>query len=183
MRNVSRDDPSSMWRVARASLFAFVLFATPLEAQDGHFAVLTIPPTSAGTCLPPLLKPLPGTTIRPGNRLVIKSVEPGSSREISTMFDEKSQAVVFSDRSSITRQSVHTETALITAVIQVGGEFTGFKIATALTVPDSVLQMQDIAAIQSVIAASTGTIDRRDLDSAEQQRVRSMLEFIRKRCP
>jgi hypothetical protein len=183
MRNVSRDDRSSRWRVARASLFALALFAIPLEAQDGRFEVLTIPPASAGTCLPPLLKPLPGATIRPGNRLVIKSVEPGSSREISTMFDEKSQAVVFSDRSSITRQSVQTEGALITAIIQAGGEFTGFRIETALTVPDSVLQMQDIAAIQSVIAASTGTIDRRDLDSAEQQRVRSMLEFIRKRCP
>lgn len=184
MRNVSRDDRPSNGRAVCRFLLALAFIASPLEAQqDGRFEVLTIPPADAGTCLPPLLKPAPGATIRPGNRLVIKSFEPGSSREISTMVDEKSQAVVFSDRSSVTRRSVRTEGALITAIFQAGGEFSGFRIETALTVPDSILGMQDVAAIQRVIDASTGTIDRRELDAAEQQRVRSMLEFIRKRCP
>ena len=184
MQNVSRDDRLSRWRVACGSLFALALIASPLEAQqDGRFEVLTIPPADAGTCLPPLLRSSTGTSVQQGKRLVIRSLEPGSSREITTVSDGNGETVVYSDRTSTTLERLRTRGAFVTAAFNSTGFVFGFRTDTDLTVPDSVLQMQDVAAIQRVIDAATGTMDRRDLDAAEQQRVRSMLEFIRKRCP
>jgi len=186
MRNVSRDDRSSRWRAACWPLFlvALALIARPVSAQqDGRFEVLTIPPANAGTCLPPLLRSSPSTAVQQGKRLVIKSLEPGSSREITTMSDGSGETVVYSERTSVTLERLRTKGAFITAAFNSTGLVFGFRMDTDLTVPDSVLQMQDVAAIQRVIDAASGTMDRRDLDGAEQERVRSMLEFIRKRCP
>lgn len=184
MRNVSRDDRSSRWRVACGPLLALALIASPLDAQqDGRFEALTIPPAEAGTCLPPLLKSSPSTTVQQGKRLVIRSLDPGSSREITTMADANGETVVYSDRTSITMERLRTRSAFITAAFNSTGFVFGYRMETEMTIPDSILQMQDPAAIRRVIDAASGTIDRRDLDIAEQQRVRSMLEFIRKRCP
>jgi len=118
-----------------------------------------------------------------GKRLVIKSADPGSSREITTVSDGNGETVVYSDRTSITLERLRTKGAFVTAAFNSSGLIFGFRTDTDLTVPDSVLQMQDVAAIQRVIETAGGTMDRRDLDADEQQRVRSMLEFIRKRCP
>lgn len=118
-----------------------------------------------------------------GKRLVIKSLDPGSSREITTISDGNGETVVYSDRSSITLERLRTKGAFITAAFNSTGFVFGYRMDTDLTVPDSVLQMQDLAAIQRVIDAANGTMDRRDLDAAEQQRARGMIEFIRKRCP
>lgn len=183
MRNVLRDNRSSTWRACGA-LLALALIARPLAAQqDGRFEVLTIPPADAGTCLPPLLKSSPTTTVQQGKRLVIKSLDPGSSREITTMSGGNGETVVYSDRASVTQDGLRNKSAFITAAFNPTGFVFGFRMDTELTVPDSVLQKEDLAAIQRIIDASSGTMDRRDLDAAEQQRARSMLEFIRKRCP
>lgn len=184
MRNVTRDDRSSSSRFAVWPLFLLALIASPVNAQqDGRFEALTIPPADAGTCLPPLLKSSPSTTVQQGKRLVIKSFEPGSSREITTMSDGSGEAVVYSERTSVTVERLRTKGAFITAAFNSTGMVFGYRMDTDLTVPDSILGMQDVAAIQRVIDAVTGTMDRRDLDAAEQERVRTMLEFIRKRCP
>ena len=188
MRNVPLEvlDRSFRWRAAHWTLtgLALALIACPLEAQqDGRFDVLTIPPAEAGSCLPPLLRSSPGTTVQQGKRLVIKSLDPGSSREITTTSDGNGETVVYSDRSSITLNGLRNRSAFITAGFKGTAFVFGYRMDTEVTVPDSVLQMQDVAAIRRVIDASSGTMDRRELDAAEQQRVRSMLEFIRKRCP
>ena len=177
-------DRSLTWRIARACvLLAAVLIANPVEAQqDGRFEVLSIPPADAGSCLPPLTSS-PGTTIRQGNRLVIKSLEPGSSREISTMSHGQGSIVLYNDRTSITRQTVRNEGTSISAILHPTGEITGFRMDIAMTIPDSILRMKDLVAIQRVMDAASSAMNRRALDSAEQRRVRSMLEFIRKRCP
>jgi len=175
----------STWRIARTGvLLGAVLIANPVEAQqDGRFEVLSIPPADAGSCLPPLLRSSPGTGVQQGNRLVIKSLEPGSSREITTASDGTGETVVYSDRTLITRERLRTRGAFITAAFTSTGFVFGFRTDHELTVPDSILQLRDVAAIQRVIDAASGTIDRRDLDSTDQARVRSMVEFIRKRCP
>lgn len=170
----------------RRALLRFVVVAAfiarPMEAQqDTHFEVLTLPPENVGTCLPPLLRAAPGATVRPGNRLVMKSLEPGRSREISIIGDDKGQSLIYTDRASIS-QSLRTEAVSITAFVNPAG-ISGFRMGMVSTVPDSVLRMKDVAAIQRVIFDAGGTMDRRALDTAEQQRVRSMLEFLRRRCP
>ena len=175
----------SAWSAACAPLFALAITVSPVEAQqDGRFDVLTIPPADAGTCLPPLLKSSPTTTTKQGNRLVIRSLDPGKgSREIMTISDESRQTVVYSEHTVITMEQFRTKGAFITAGFNSTGFVFGFRMDTEATIPDSVLQMPDFAAMQRVIDAASGTMDRRDLDSADQQRVRAMLEFIHKRCP
>ena len=178
-------DRSVAWRTARVCvLLAAVLIAVPLEAQqDGRFEVLTIPPPDAGTCLPPLLRSSPGTGVQQGNRLVIKSLDPGSSREITTVSSGDGGTVVYHEHANITLEPLRTRGAYITAGFNSAGFVFGFRMDTDMTLPDSILRLQDVAAIRRVIESASGTMDRRDLDSADQQRIRSMLEFIRKRCP
>ena len=189
MRNDSPRRPEaadrwSTWRAARGCVLLAVFTATPLEAQqDGRFEVLTIPPADAGTCLPPLLRSSSGTGVQQGKRLVIRSLDPGSSREITTMSDGKGETVVYSDRTSIMVERLRTKGTFITAAFNSTGFVFGFRADHELTAPDSILQLRDVAAMQRVMDAASGTMDRRDLDSNDQQRVRSMLEFIRKRCP
>jgi hypothetical protein len=182
--SLEHPDRSFTRRAASATLFAIALVANPLEAQqDSRFEVLTIPPANAGTCLPPLLKSPPGDNIQLGNRLVIRNPQPLMSREISTVTGRQGPSLVLSDRSQITTAQFRTTGAAITAMFAPNGTVSGFMIETTHSVPDSILLAQDLATIQKILDGGTGTSASRALDSTELSRARSMLEFIRKRCP
>ena len=179
-----RPDRSFTGRAARAALFAIALAANPLQAQqDSRFEVLTIPPANAGTCLPPLLTSPPGDNIQHGNRLVIKNPEPFMSREISTVTGRQGPSTVLSDVSHITTAQFRTSGAAITAMFAPNGTVTGFMVEVTHAVPDSILQAQDVATIEKILESGKGTSASRALDSTELSRARSVVEFMRKRCP
>ena len=164
------------------SFAAIIVCAQAVAAQEAHFEVLTIPPADVGTCLPPQITVPPTERIRPGNRLVIRHPAPFMSRDISTYVDSAGRHTGLSDRSSVIVNTVRSQGVSITA--SVGRNVVmGFRIETIVTVPDSLVHARDVAAIQKIMDSATGTSSRRELNAAEQDRVRSLVEFIRKRCP
>lgn len=165
-------------------LLAIALFTRPVAAQQGtHFEVLTIPPRNAGTCLPPLLKGDSSARVQQGNRLVIRSLDPGSSREISTFVDQAGRHMGYSDRSYAMTATVRGTSASITAFLGPRDTIIGFRMDIATTVPDSVMTARDYAEIRAIMDKATSTHSNRSLDSAEQRRVRAMIDFMRQRCP
>jgi hypothetical protein len=165
------------------SFAAIIVSAQAVEAQEAHFEVLTIPPADVGTCLPAQVTVSPTERSRPGNRLVIRHPAPFMSRDISTFVDSAGRHTGLSDRSSVIVNTMRNQGASIVASVGRNDVVRGFRIETIVTVPDSLVRARDVAAIQKIMDSATGTSSRRELNAAEQDRVRSMIEFMRRRCP
>jgi hypothetical protein len=168
--------------IGRGFLLAlvFVAFSRPTEAQRAsHFEILSTPPADVGSCLPPRQTPAEGRTSK---RLVMKSVEPGSSREIHVSFDRSGQPALYYETASAMKRAGESEGATVSAFFVSGG-LTGFRTATAMTVPDSVIRSGRPAAVREFFANTSPATERRALDSTDQRKVRVMADFIRRRCP
>lgn len=87
-----------------------------------------------------------------------------------------------SDRSQIIRPDFQSTARSVTATILPSGAVWGFVMEMVGTRPDSVPAAKDIAALQKMMNGS-GTYTNRALDSAQQSRVRSLINYMRRRCP
>lgn len=175
--------------IVRAFVHVLVMVAAsvprPTEAQDAHFKALTIPPQNVGSCLPPLATADSASPVRPGGRLVMKSLEPGSSREIHMFSDQSGQRATYTEIVSVTAMArpIRSEGTMIAAFLLPGVGVAGSRTETVVTVPDSVLNSRDVAMVRAILENRNTTQTSRPLDSTEQRRVQEMIDFMRKRCP
>ena len=154
-----------------------------VAAQGGaHFEALSTPPSNAGTCQPAApLKGFDSVFVR-GSRLVMKSLTPGLSRELTLWLDRQGGFASYSEYTSAFDGKRTGRSSMVSAVLDRLGVMSGSRIDITVTVPDS-LPNDVEATLRSIRERSRGEHSTRPLDVEEARRVRELAAFLRKRCP
>jgi hypothetical protein len=163
--------------IARRLLPVLALcFSSRVSAQGTTpFELLTRPGPGFGTCLPTR------DSLRKGSRLVIKSRESGRSREITVLVDSRSRSASYADIVSAKRDSVSGTTGSVIAAFDSAGRVVvGFRTQALVEYPSV---PRDLAAIRAMRDSMKGTSSSQLLTLEEQQRVVTMVAFLRQRCP
>lgn len=165
--------------IAQRLLLVFsVCLSSPLYAQGtAPFELLSVPGNGFGTCMPALTR----DSTKRGSRLVIKSREPANSREIMVLVDPQSRSMAYSDRVSLTRDSVSGTGEFVIATFDSAGRLVvGFRTQSVVEYP---FVPRDLAAFRVMRDSMKGSSTSKSLNPEEQRKVATMVTFLRQRCP
>ena len=139
------------------------------------FDILSIPAPTFGTCVP--LQPRDST--RSASHLVIKSIPPGSSRDIIVIADT-GRSLTYSDRVFVMQATGSGTGRSVIAFRDQAGRMIGFVHeieATSSALPSNV------AAVRALRDSAKSSGSGRALSVAEARKVSAVITALRKRCP
>jgi len=153
------------------------LLGVPLLSPQGSppFEVLSVPEPRFGTCVP-----LGTSPTQTKSRLVIKSLPPGSDRDITLLVDGSGRTIGYSDRVGATRDSLSRAGTSVTASVDQAGNVIGWVTRVSVAYP---AVPRDLAALRVMSDSAKKDASSRPLTVAEQNKVKEMVRFLRKRCP
>ena len=162
--------------VAFALLVVTTLAASPSRQGAPPFDVLSVPAQNVGTCVP--LRGVDSTAR--ASHLVVKSVPPGGTREITVMTDPSGHTFTYSDRVVVMRGTAAGVGKSVIAFGEQGGAVSGFVQETETSYPAIPLDAQGLRALRD---SAKSSVSRRTLTVTEQRKVSDVILFLRKRCP
>jgi hypothetical protein len=164
--------------------FLFVaasLIATRMPAQESYFGALKIPPNSAGTCMP--VPSAPHLSVSSKSHLVIQSVSPGQSRDLTVLVDTLGRTVGYSELDVTSTGLGSGFSEMYIAVFKEPGRVLGFTqhSTVSMAVPD--LGHVDTASLRKMREDAKTISTKRALSPDEHRRAQALAEWLRKRCP
>lgn len=173
-------------RVDVRRFFGAVALCLPgiVSGQDTtHFDVLRRPPQTVGTCLP-LPQPVRADSARQRvSHLVMKSLPPGRSREMTVLVDQRGRSIGYSDMAfSTTGARTGVGTNVLAVLDSLGGVMHGSWSQNSLTYPDSLWSPRNLASLNAMKDRATVSRSSRPLNVQEEGAVRNLVIFLRARC-
>ena len=153
------------------------LLGLPLLSAQGSppFEVLSVPEPRFGTCVP-----VETSRTQTKSHLVIKSLPPGSDRDITLFIDENGRTRGYTDRVGAKRDSLSHSGTSVTALVDQTGNVIGWVTQISVAYP---AVPRDLAALRAMQDSAKKDASTRPLTVAEQNKVTEMVRFMRKRCP
>ena len=153
------------------------LLGLPLLSAQGSppFEVLSVPEPRFGTCVP-----IETSRMQAKSHLVIKSLPPGSDRDITVFVDGNGRTTGYSDRVGAKRDSLSRAGTSVTASFDRTGRVIGWVTQISVAYP---AVPRDLAALRAMSDSAKKDASSRPLTAEEQSKVTEMVRFLRKRCP
>ncbi|MGZ8468755.1 MAG: hypothetical protein ACXW61_04745 [Gemmatirosa sp.] len=181
---------SSASRRARSTALVLVAMGAaphvaPAQAPAAYLRALTIPPTTVGTCLPPVTpRGVAPATARPsGRRLVMKTRDPGGERDIVLYVDSRGRPTGLSDRTHAMQGTSRSMGDVVIAAFDSTGAVRGRRLRHELTLPPDVVARRDPALLRARMQDAATQQATQPLDAAAQREVRALAAWMRDRCP
>jgi hypothetical protein len=162
-----------------------LVFVLPLiiDCQDtASIQALTVPAANVGTCLARTAHNSNGRTVT-GSALVIKTVVPNGSREISLLRDETGAVVLYAEMSSVFNPPSASVGDNIVASYRPDGRISGTWTHLYIQMSDSGLTKLDTVSLRKMREGAVRHSERRALDAHELQQVRTLMNWVSRRCP
>lgn len=154
-----------------------------IDCQDtASIQALTVPAANVGTCLARTVHNSNGRTVTQ-SALVIKTVVPNGSREISLLRDEAGTVVGYAEMSSVFNPQSGSVGDNIVASYSPDGRVSGTWTHLSIQMSDSGLTKLDTVALRKMREGAVRHSERRALDAHEQQEVRALINWVSRRCP
>lgn len=155
------------------------------SAQEAYFRELSIPPNSAGTCVPIPNRP-PDKRGSISGHLIIKSIVPGRDRDMTVLVDTLHRTIGYYEFETASTGLGSGVFEAFGASFFQPGRVIGF--ASHLTVKMSAIDAIhmnhiDSASLRKMRENAKTVSSRRPLDAEEQRRAREVADWLRKRCP
>ena len=180
IRGVNARDHAGYWMGCRLTAFALLVLTTPGASPSRQgappFEVLSVPAQNFGTCVP--LRGVDSTART--SHLVVKSLPPGGTREITVMADASGHTFTYSDRVVVMRSPAAGVGKSVIAFGEQGGAVNGFLQELETSYPAIPL---DAAGLRALRDSAKSNMSQRSLTGSEQRRVSEVIVFLRKRCP
>jgi hypothetical protein len=156
-----------------------------VNAQDiQNFQALTLPARNVGTCFAHTVQKTVGhANAGTESILVIKSKTPGNSREISLIRDKAGAAVGYAERNFVFNPPSASESDNIVASYHHDGSVSGRWTHMTMQMSDSGLSTLDSASLRRMRERAIRHSTRKPLDAADQKRVRTLIQWVSRRCP
>ena len=169
--------------------FSFVLrlvFILPLriDSQDmASIQALAVPAANVGTCV--------ARTIQKANdranavtrsSLVMKTVPPNGSREISLFKNKAGTVFGYAEMSSVFVPPSASESDNILATYRPDG-LSGTWTHVSIQMSDSGLKKVDTVSLRKMSEGAVRHSNRKALDAHELQQVRTLINWVSRRCP
>jgi hypothetical protein len=159
-----------------------------LNAQDvAKVQALTVPARNVGTCFAHTVQRTDGHA-NAGTRtvlvikLVIKSKTPGNSREISLFRDKAGTAAGYAEMNSVFNPPFASESDNIVASYRPDGSVSGTWTHLTIQMSDSGFSKLDSASLRQMRERAVHHSTRKPLDAADQERVRTLIHWVSRRC-
>lgn len=173
-----------MTRVASILSLVFVL-PLRIDSQDmASIQALTVPAANVGTCV--------AHTIQKANdranavtrsSLVMKTVPPNGSREISLFRNKAGTVFGYAEMSSVFIPPSASENDNIVATYRPDGRFSGTWTHVSIQMSDRGLEKVDTVSLRKMREGAVRHSNRKALDAHELQQVRTLITWVRRRCP
>lgn len=177
----------SCTRGAVRKLFGVVVMCLPGIASGQatpYFEVLRRPPRAVGSCVPLPQRGRADSLGRRTSRLVIKSLPPGRSREITVSIDQRGRSVGYNDMAfASTSARAGLGTTALAVLDSLGGVQLGVWTQSSITYPDSLSLARDLSSLKAMLGNPAVQHSSRSLTLQEQDTIRSLVKFLRQRCP
>jgi hypothetical protein len=169
-----------------ASIFPLV-FVLPLsiDSQDtASIQALTVPAANVGTCVAHTIQKTNGrANVVTRTSLVIKTVLPNGSREISLFRDKAGTVFGYAEMISVFIPPSASENDNIVATYRPDGRFSGTWTHLSIQMSDSGLTKLDTVSLHKMREGAVRHSSKKALDAHEQQQVRTLINWVSKRCP
>jgi hypothetical protein len=164
-----------------------LVFLLPLsiDSQDtANVQALTLLAKNAGTCFAHTVQNANGRT-NAVNRsaLVVKTVTPSGSREISIFRDKAGNVVGYAEISSVFIPPFASENDNIVASYRPDGRVSGTWTHLTIQMSDSGVTKLDTASLRKMRERAVRRSSQKPLDTADQQQVRTLIKWVSRRCP
>jgi hypothetical protein len=163
-----------------------LVFLLPLSINPQNttnIQALTLPARNAGTCVVHTIRNAKGrTNALTRSALVIKTVTPGGSREMSLIRDKAGTVVGYEEMTSVFIAPYTSEADNIVAFYRPDGRVSGTWTHLTSQMSDSGLTKLDTASLRKMREHAVRHSSRKPLDKAELQQVRTLVTWISKRC-
>lgn len=177
----------SCTRGAVRKLFGVVVMCLPGIASGQatpYFDVLRRPPRAVGSCVPLPQRGRADSLGRRTSRLVIKSLPPGRSREMEVSVDQRGRPISYSDRAvAMTAARAGVGTSVFVILDSLGVVRLGSWTQSTITYPDSLWSSRDLSSLNAMLSRANVRQSSRSLTLQEQDSIRSLVKFLRQRCP
>lgn len=152
------------------------------QANSG-FEVFRRPAETAGHC-EAATQPHVGAPTGRSYRLVLKSLPPGDSREMMAIVDESTRAIGYVDMSFVmTSERTGMAINVIAFLDSLGRPLESSWTGITVAYPESVKSLRNVPALRSMSERSIISQTRRLLTTEEVDSVRSLVRYLRERCP
>lgn len=164
------------------------LVATRVAAQaPAHIALLTVPPSDVGTCMPahaPAARDTSAQSLR-GHRLVMTARSAGR-REMTVYADAAGHVRRYVESASRITDRTGTTTSVdenVIASVSVDGRVRGMVLRTTVALPTPTTLSIDSASLRTMQKQARTSRARAALSAREQAQVLAAAAWLRARCP
>lgn len=165
-------------------LFLIGHIPSSLVAQaPSYFKVLSVPPSTAGTCMSTRPQRSAGDKVAAQYKLVMTGLSPNRRREITVLADTSGRVISYSEMTDVATGILSSAGEGIIANIDTAGRVQGFRIHNTVRSADTVAAPFDTAALRKAKPRGIVKTSHEPLDAASQRKVKELVALVRKRCP
>lgn len=155
-----------------------------LAAQaPAYFKVLSIPPSTVGSCASMRPQRNAGDQVAIQYKLVMTGQAPNRRREITVFADTSGRAIRYAEMTDMATGVLSSAGEGIIANIDAAGRVAGFRIRNTVRSADTLAAPFDSAALKKGKPRAVVKSSNEPLDAASQRKVKQLVAFVRKRCP